>query len=179
MEGPFVVQCLAHTWSMLYSKCIVILELYCRERITVLFAHPLGMGSEWMNAWIAYYMTVWSKLLWNGSIWYSQLNVICCINSAAPIGRYSSNLKLVNKDIYLQLFLWNCPYVNGTGTCWWLVNIGSGKDLLPSGNKPLCKPMLTKLHDAIIRPQRVKDYTYFRSPCYINVFPWRSHHWLR
>ena len=32
---------------------------------------------------------------------------------------------------------------------WWLVNIGSGNGLVPSGNKPLPEPMLTKYNDAI------------------------------
>ena len=32
---------------------------------------------------------------------------------------------------------------------WWLVNIGSGNDLVSSGNKPLPEPMLTKFYDTI------------------------------
>ena len=35
--------------------------------------------------------------------------------------------------------------LNITGLHWWSVNIGSGNDLVPSGNKPLPEPMLTQI----------------------------------
>ena len=40
--------------------------------------------------------------------------------------------------------LWNYPEVNVIRPDWWLVNIGSGNGLVPSGNKPLPGPVLTK-----------------------------------
>ena len=39
--------------------------------------------------------------------------------------------------------------VPATRPYFWLVNIGSGKGLVPSGNKPLPDPMSTKSYDAI------------------------------
>ena len=32
--------------------------------------------------------------------------------------------------------MWNCPEINVTGPGWW-VDVGSGNDLVPSGNKPI------------------------------------------
>ena len=68
-------------------------------------------------------------------------------NSLA-LGRWGCNLKLVNFlwgiDI-LNIILWNCPQVNAPRTHWWSVNIGSGNGLVPSCNKPLPEPMLTKI----------------------------------
>ena len=48
-----------------------------------------------------------------------------------------NNLQTHIKDKYLQHFLENCPHVNTKSVHWWLVNIGSGNDLVPSGTKPL------------------------------------------
>ena len=39
----------------------------------------------------------------------------------------------------------------------WKVNIGPGDDLVPSGNKPLPEPVLTKISDAIQQPQCIKS----------------------
>ena len=47
-------------------------------------------------------------------------------------------------DWWLRHLLWNCPNLNVTGLYWWSVNFGSGNGLVPSGNKPLPEPMLTK-----------------------------------
>ena len=44
-----------------------------------------------------------------------------------------------------------CPRVNITRHCWWLVCIGSGNGLVPTGNKPLPEPMLTQNYVAIWR----------------------------
>ena len=41
--------------------------------------------------------------------------------------------------------------MNATGPYWWEVNIGSGSGLVPSGNKPLPEPVLTKIPNAIWR----------------------------
>ena len=34
--------------------------------------------------------------------------------------------------------------MNATGPYWWLINIGSRNGLVPSGDKPLPEPVLTK-----------------------------------
>ena len=39
--------------------------------------------------------------------------------------------------------------MNATEHLWWEVNIGSGYDLLPSGNKPSAEPMITQIYVAI------------------------------
>ena len=68
-------------------------------------------------------------------------------NSLAP-GGFDYSLK-INKfqthfnDKYLKYFLWNCYQVNATTPHWSLVNIGSSNGLVPSGNNPLPKQMLT------------------------------------
>ena len=41
------------------------------------------------------------------------------------------------------------PWGNGTAPYWWLIFIGTGNGLVPSGNTPLAGPMLTKIHEAI------------------------------
>ena len=41
--------------------------------------------------------------------------------------------------------------MNVTGPYWWLVSIGSGNGLVPSGNKSLPKPMLTQTYVDIWR----------------------------
>ena len=50
------------------------------------------------------------------------------------------------KNIQLERFLWNYPKVNGTRPYCWLVNIGSGNGLVPSGTKPLSEPMMTQIY---------------------------------
>ena len=42
-----------------------------------------------------------------------------------------------------------CPTIKASESHWWLVNIGSGNGLVPSGNKPLPEPMLTPIYVAI------------------------------
>ena len=62
------------------------------------------------------------------------------------------NFQTYIKDTYLEYFLWNCPLVNTTSPHWWLVNIGSGNGLVPSGNKPLPEPMLIQIFSLIQHP---------------------------
>ena len=45
---------------------------------------------------------------------------------------------------YLEQFLWNCLQLNANELHWWQVNIGLGNDLVPSGNKSLPEPVLTR-----------------------------------
>ena len=48
-------------------------------------------------------------------------------------------------------FHFQCYYfdMNDIEASCWQFNIGSGDDLVPSGNKSLPEPMLTKVHDAL------------------------------
>ena len=75
-------------------------------------------------------------------------------NSLAP-GKFEWNFRYVIlkwmdfSNSWLRNLLWNCPSMNVTGLNWWSVNIGSGNGLVPSGNKPLPEPMLTKISVAI------------------------------
>ena len=52
--------------------------------------------------------------------------------------------------IYEHILL-NFSQLNATEPAWWLVKIGSGNGLVPSGTKPLPGPMLTKIYAAIWR----------------------------
>ena len=59
-------------------------------------------------------------------------------------------------DWYLNYLSVKPPLLNGTGPHWWLVNIGSGNGLVPSGYKPLPELMLTKFYAyGVTRPQWV------------------------
>ena len=62
-----------------------------------------------------------------------------------------SNFQTNIKGRYLGHFLWNCPQVKATRPFWWLINIGSGNGLMPSGNKPLPEPMLSLMSATIWR----------------------------
>ena len=55
------------------------------------------------------------------------------------------------KDRYLVIFFVNQPPYAFHWFHWWLVNIDTGNGLVPPGIKPLHKPLLTKIHDAIWR----------------------------
>ena len=75
-------------------------------------------------------------------------------NSLAP-GKFECNFRYV---IFKQILvidgwgvLWICPNMNVTGLHWWSVNIGSGNGLVPSGNKPLPEPTLSKIPVAVWR----------------------------
>ena len=45
-------------------------------------------------------------------------------------------------------YILHWPQMNDRKSHWWLVNIGSGIALVPSGNKPLPEPMLTHTYVA-------------------------------
>ena len=61
------------------------------------------------------------------------------------------------KGKYLQSYLRNDPQLNATRSHWWLISIGSGKGLVPSGNKQLTKTMLTKIFIAKWRHKTTND----------------------
>ena len=56
---------------------------------------------------------------------------------------------ILQNDWYYEYFLGNRSHVNATERIDEIVNIGSGKGLVLSGNKPLPEPMLAKFCDAI------------------------------
>ena len=61
------------------------------------------------------------------------------------------------KGKYLQSYLRNDPHRNDTRFHWWFTSSGSGKGLVPSGNKQLTKPMLTKIFTAKWRHKTTND----------------------
>ena len=61
------------------------------------------------------------------------------------------NFQSRSSDYFPEHFQCFSLSLNGTGPYWPQVNIGSGNGLLPSGNKPLPEPMLTKYYVAICR----------------------------
>ena len=79
-----------------------------------------------------------------------------CRSMCWPLGNLNEILRhVIFKQILvidgLRHLLWNCPHKNVIGLHWWLVNIGSGNGLVPSGNKSLTEPMLTQISVAIWR----------------------------
>ena len=68
-----------------------------------------------------------------------------------PLGALSGDFQANFRDWWLRYLLWNCRQLNVTGPYWWLVNIGSGNGLVPSGNKPLPESLLTQIYDALWR----------------------------
>ena len=52
-------------------------------------------------------------------------------------------------DSWLRYILWNCVHMNITGPYWWKISIGSGNDLVPSGNGLLPETLLGTISDAI------------------------------
>ena len=62
--------------------------------------------------------------------------------------QFSNAIELFS-DWYLEHFNWICHQVNATGPYRWFVNIGCGNGLVPSGIKPLPRPVLTQIYVAI------------------------------
>ena len=52
---------------------------------------------------------------------------------------WDGNFQTYIKVRYLEHFMWNCSHVIATRPHWWLVSIGSGNGLVPSGTK--AKPL--------------------------------------
>ena len=63
-------------------------------------------------------------------------------NSLAP-GGFDYSLKWVNFKIISKMNISIFYEVYATTPHWWLVNIGLGNGLVPSGNKPLPERVLT------------------------------------
>ena len=77
------------------------------------------------------------------------------VNSAAP-GKFEGSFRHVIVKQMLVIDGWGvfceiAPNMNVSGLYWWSVNIGSGNGLVPSDNKPLPEPMLTRISVAIWR----------------------------
>ena len=72
--------------------------------------------------------------------WKSQhIGKDISMNTFAP-GMCQFHFNIIFKLILvtcLQYFLWSCPQVNAPGSHWWYGDIGSGKGLVKSGNRPL------------------------------------------
>ena len=66
-------------------------------------------------------------------------------------GRFDRNLNLVIFQLITKTNIISCEFTLATNPPLWLVNIGSGYGLVPSGNKSLPEPMLTKFYDATWR----------------------------
>ena len=87
------------------------------------------------------------------------------LNSLTP-GRCGCNLKsvmfkLISRIDILSISCEIAPRWMPQDLIWWLVNIGSGNGLVPSGNKPLPEPMLTKIF-VVTRSQWVNEPTWHR-----------------
>ena len=72
------------------------------------------------------------------------------VNSLAPV-TCGNNLELVIFKFiwWIDIFPGNRSHVNATRLRWWLVNTGSGNGLVPSGNKTLPEPILTRSYVAL------------------------------
>ena len=66
------------------------------------------------------------------------------------------------KDSSEELFPWNCSNLNATRPHWLIINIGSGKVLVPSGNRPLCEPVLTLTFVAIRCYQAIMSWYHLK-----------------
>ena len=80
--------------------------------------------------------------------------IIWCpvFNLLVPHWRCDCNLRLVIFKLISKIDICSvCPEVNATEHHWWLpvVNIVAGNGMVPSGNKPLPEPTLTKWYDTI------------------------------
>ena len=75
-------------------------------------------------------------------------------------------------DFWLRHLLGNCLNMNAIGLHWWSANIGSGNGLVPSGNKPLPEPMLTKIPVAHMASLGHNELTHFagNSPSEIRLW---------
>ena len=66
-----------------------------------------------------------------------------------PLGGLSeildNNFQNILNDWWQRYPQWSCHQMNATGLHWWKVNISSDNGLVPSDNKPLPKPMWTKI----------------------------------
>ena len=82
-----------------------------------------------------------NKLWMNEISWYLRLRSVL---DGYPLEECFCNFKgeifTHMKDKILGHFQWNCPQVKASRSHWWLVSIGSGNGLVPSGNKPLSEP---------------------------------------
>ena len=69
-------------------------------------------------------------------------------NMSFAMSKWLTN-SCLNAQYWFQHSLSNCFRVNTTQHHWWRVNNGSGNSLVPSGNKPLSEPILSRIPDAI------------------------------
>ena len=63
----------------------------------------------------------------------------------------SCNFQTHIKERYRGHYLWDSPQMNVEKPHWRSASIGSGKGLVPSGNKPLSEPMMSKFYVTLWR----------------------------
>ena len=89
---------------------------------------------------------------------------------------------------WLRYFWWNSRQAIATAPRWWLVNIGSGNGLVPSGIKPLPELMLTQFYVVIWRHNVALLVLKLEYPAVSRSIPWllllrflgmASHHQLQ
>ena len=69
---------------------------------------------------------------------------------AAVTLKEPNNFQTHVKDRYLEHFMLNCPE-KSTRPALIIVNIGSDNGVIPSGNKPVPEPVLTRIYAALWR----------------------------
>ena len=81
-------------------------------------------------------------------VWPLFVNTLALIRKCGMVVIMNIHFLTNFKYWYLEHFLRNFPQVNVAVHfwCWFQLDLGNG--LVPSGSKPLPKPMLTKFHDA-------------------------------
>ena len=78
-----------------------------------------------------------------GGVWKKQ-NIYKLVNLRALKFSYLNKIHIfqgIGKIFCVVICYEHCPPENATRHHWWLVNIGSGDGLVPSGSKPLPEPM--------------------------------------
>ena len=93
--------------------------------------------------------------LWNCSQWVSEW-----LSSTAFLGTADIGVHIVHTSTVIIAFTLESlsSLTHAIENIWWYANIGSDNGLVPSGNKPLLKPLLTQIYIiiCITRQQWVK-----------------------
>ena len=119
------------------SNCIfVTLTHYRYNNTTVLCCYNMSVfhkiptiNTPSFQVWFKFCLSHWSAIY----------NIM--ILTHWPLGVAA---EILNEQFFRLISMWNCSQVNATRPHWWLVNIGSGNGLVPSGNTPLPEPILTQ-----------------------------------
>ena len=85
--------------------------------------------------------------------WWAVLLTHCPLGDSNEWLHKYCNFQTKLSEWWLRYISWNCHQMNVIGPCWWLVNIGSGNGLVPSGitwtnvDPDLCPCMASLGHD--------------------------------